>query len=349
MFGSALKKQQFRHSHRFAMAGISFGMLFSLALATIAPDVANAVKSNTQKTFNVRTGPNDGNNTVTIMVESSGNIGTFNVSASIDGVTSQKTISTIATNFAYTAIQVPNVTSGANLKLTQSKVVNPDNGYWNSGSKGRPVWTCLDGNKRRLAITSSGTLVVKTDVVCTVLNTFTLKQTNVVPSDTPTPCNCRTNNAAMVKVLPETGSLKNQKPLRINRPVIGWLTVPALKMTKHRITYGVDKPNLDTGVVAAFRFAKPGDYGVFALAAHRLGGGGPFRNLDKVEVGDKIIVDTTKHSYTYEVISTQLVLPTNTSVLDGPTYQQRVVLITCTPIMVWNQRIVVTGILTDSK
>ena len=341
--------QQIRHTHRYTVTGVAFVFLMSLFTATLAPNVANATGAQIHQSFNVHAGSTGTKKTVTIMVESTGDIGTFDVSASVNGATSQKTISTVATNFSYKALQIPNVAIGSTLRVSQADIVNPDNGYWNSANNGEPVWSCVDGNNRKLAVTSTGRLVVNSDVVCTALNTFTLKKVDAVPSDTPTPCNCKTNNAAMVKILPDTGGVKSQKPTRINRKVIGWLTVPSINIKGLKITYGVDKPNLNTGVAGAYTFAKPGDYGVFAIAAHRLGGGGPFRHLDKVKVGDKVIVYTTKNTYTYQVITTQLVLPTNTSILDGPTYQQRVVLITCTPMMVWSHRIIVTAVLIDSQ
>ena len=48
--------------------------------------------------------------------------------------------------------------------------------------------------------------------------------------------------------------------------------------------------------------AGPGEVGNFAVAGHRVGKGSPFLNLDKLDPGDPIVVETQDTWYVYRVI-----------------------------------------------
>ena len=125
--------------------------------------------------------------------------------------------------------------------------------------------------------------------------------------------------------------------------VIGLLTIPAAEVLTLPIARGVDEVTLNTGVAGAYSWSGPGENGVFALAAHRVGAGGPFRHLDRVEIGDRIVVESGSKKFNYRIISNITVDPTDTSVLNGPKDDSRIVLITCTPLDTFAKRIVVTG------
>ena len=131
--------------------------------------------------------------------------------------------------------------------------------------------------------------------------------------------------------------------------VIGLLDVPAAEVLALPITRGIDNKTLGTGMAGAYPWSGPGQNGVFALAAHRVGAGGPFRHLDQVSIGDRISVTANGKKYLYRVISNITVPPNDTSVLDGPKDDSRIVLITCTPLDTFAERIVVTGQLVRSR
>ncbi|MDD3370161.1 MAG: sortase, partial [Lachnospiraceae bacterium] len=67
-----------------------------------------------------------------------------------------------------------------------------------------------------------------------------------------------------------------------------------------------------------------------------------FNRLDEVKIGDEIILETEKGTYTYHVTGTKVVAPDEMSVLD-PTKDATVTLITCTPLYVATHRLIVTG------
>ncbi len=49
--------------------------------------------------------------------------------------------------------------------------------------------------------------------------------------------------------------------------------------------------------------AKPGAVGNFALAGHRVTHGEPLRDMPDLEVGDTVIVETAKKTFTYEMVT----------------------------------------------
>jgi len=67
-----------------------------------------------------------------------------------------------------------------------------------------------------------------------------------------------------------------------------------------------------------------------------------FFNLDRVKVGDKIIVNQKDGSYRYTVLETKVVEKNDRNVL-LQTKDYRITLITCTPLWTADQRLVVVG------
>jgi sortase A len=127
------------------------------------------------------------------------------------------------------------------------------------------------------------------------------------------------------------------------------------------IAEGVDKDSiLDNGMVGhytgdletAFPWAKTGN---FALAGHRNTHGEPFRYINKLVPGDKIVVETAYDYYTYTVTSTLgQTSPTNVSVIQpvppqsGYTKPGRyITLTTCTPEFTSKYRMAVWGTMTE--
>lgn len=82
----------------------------------------------------------------------------------------------------------------------------------------------------------------------------------------------------------------------------------------------------------------PGEKGNFAVAAHRATNGEPFRDIDRLEVGDTVIVETQDSWYEYSLRRDQIVSPQDTWVIDpvpgdpGATPTDRLItLTTCNP------------------
>lgn len=91
---------------------------------------------------------------------------------------------------------------------------------------------------------------------------------------------------------------------------------------------------------------QPGMRGNTVVIAHRFLHLPPrtdtFFNLDKVRVGDKIIVEQKEATYRYTVVETKVVEKTDRTILQNYN-DYRITLVTCTPLWTSNQRLVVIG------
>ena len=126
------------------------------------------------------------------------------------------------------------------------------------------------------------------------------------------------------------------------------------------IAEGTGKPQvLDKGLVGHYTgTAMPADKaGNFALAAHRNTHGEPFRYINKLSKGDKIVVETATAYYTYEVTGgIPETPPSNVSVIQpvpkGSGYAQAgryITLTTCTPEFTSKYRLIVFGKMVDER
>ena len=66
-----------------------------------------------------------------------------------------------------------------------------------------------------------------------------------------------------------------------------------------------------------------------------------FNKLDKVAIGDEIIITTKTEDLVYEVDKIHVVEPGDTSVLKGSKDESTITLITCTPIYIASHRLIV--------
>ena len=95
----------------------------------------------------------------------------------------------------------------------------------------------------------------------------------------------------------------------------------------------------------------PGEVGNFAMAGHRTTWGKPFNQLDKLQVGDAIVVETPDGWFTYRFRTLEYVKPTQTDVLlDVPqtpgvaTGEKYITLTACSPLYSLAERIVAYGV-----
>jgi sortase A len=84
----------------------------------------------------------------------------------------------------------------------------------------------------------------------------------------------------------------------------------------------------------------PGERGTVAIAGHRTTYGAPFRNVDKLDPGDRIELRMPYARFTYRVERTKIVPPTELSVTDRVAHD-RLVLSACHPLYSAAQRIIV--------
>ncbi|MEV7177387.1 class E sortase [Kitasatospora sp. NPDC093679] len=136
---------------------------------------------------------------------------------------------------------------------------------------------------------------------------------------------------------------------------VGFLHVPAMQQDPVVIKVGTAPAVLDQGVAGVYqepRAAMPWDRsGNFALAAHRDGHGAKFHDLDAVDVGAPIVVETRDSWYVYRVDG---ILPETSpenvgivaAVPAGSPYHapgRYITLTTCTPVYTSLYRMAVWG------
>jgi sortase A len=136
---------------------------------------------------------------------------------------------------------------------------------------------------------------------------------------------------------------------RVSIPTIGLSTV---------MFQGSGAASLRKGAAHYTGTRLPGQPGTVGIAGHRTTFGAPFRHINDLKPGNRIIVRMPYATFTYLVESTKIVSPQTLSVLKssnqarsvggGAPTTQKVVLTACHPIGSAAQRIVVTGRLVRS-
>lgn len=97
------------------------------------------------------------------------------------------------------------------------------------------------------------------------------------------------------------------------------------------------------GIYPQTRF--PGVPGTTAIAGHRTTYLAPFRHVDALRRGDRILVSMPYADFAYTVSGTRIVAPTDLAVID-PVGYDRVLLSACNPLYSAAQRIIIFGRLT---
>lgn len=94
------------------------------------------------------------------------------------------------------------------------------------------------------------------------------------------------------------------------------IRIPTLgEDVRHVVVEGVEAADLRKGPGHYPGTAPPGRRGNFAVAGHCTTYGGPFRQLDELDIGDEIVVDTRRRRYTYRVTQRRVVPPTATEAI----------------------------------
>jgi len=113
------------------------------------------------------------------------------------------------------------------------------------------------------------------------------------------------------------------------------------------VVQGTAPEDLRKGPGLYDRSSFPGSGGTTAIAGHRTTYGAPFRDVDELRSGDRIVLELPYGTFAYEVQDTRIVEPTDVSVLDRIDHD-RLVLSACHPLFSAAQRIIVFARLTES-
>jgi sortase A len=120
---------------------------------------------------------------------------------------------------------------------------------------------------------------------------------------------------------------------------IGQIDIPRIGNT-YNIVEGTDTTSLEEGPGHYPSTAFPGMGQTVAIAGHRTTYLAPFRFLNDLRSGDRIIVTMPYGRFTYVVQYLRIVAPTDISVIDDVGYE-RLVLSACNPLYSAAQRIIV--------
>jgi sortase A len=125
---------------------------------------------------------------------------------------------------------------------------------------------------------------------------------------------------------------------------------------KFNIASGITRPDvLDQGRVGHYPdTAMPGEVGNAAFAAHRWTSGAPFDPIDKLVIGDAIVIETKEGWYTYRFRSSEYVQETQVEVLlpvpnqtDVEANGRYLTLTSCAPKLNMLERIVAYALFED--
>lgn len=127
-----------------------------------------------------------------------------------------------------------------------------------------------------------------------------------------------------------------KEPLRGD--ALGKLLIPAIGVSEY-VVEGTDADNLRKGPGHYPDTPLPGQHGTSAIAGHRTTYGAPFRKLDKLKKGDRIVAELPYGTFVYRVDRTQIVDDSALWVTKRVGHDQ-LVLTACHPLYSAAQRIV---------
>lgn len=142
-------------------------------------------------------------------------------------------------------------------------------------------------------------------------------------------------------ILPGSEAPKEAKHIQYTE--LGIIKIPKLSLSQHVLEGAQDQMHYGVGHVTGT--AAIGGSGNCALAGHNTTS---FRYLDKLSTGDSVILKADGNVFTYSVIKSFVVLPSEVSVLKSvPGENALLTLITCTPYLTGTHRLIVQARLTE--
>lgn len=120
---------------------------------------------------------------------------------------------------------------------------------------------------------------------------------------------------------------------------IGRLRAPAMGL-ETIVVQGTDTSSLMTGPGHFPETRLPGQDGTVGIAGHRTTYGAPFRHVDSLERGDRLVLEMPYATFVYRVQRTRIVEPTAVRVVRDVGYE-RLVLTSCHPLYSAAKRFVV--------
>ena len=123
---------------------------------------------------------------------------------------------------------------------------------------------------------------------------------------------------------------------------LGRITIPRID-ARFTVVEGTAAGDLRAGPGHYPSTALPGEHGTVGLAGHRTTYLQPFRHLDALRRGDRVIVAMPYGRFTYVVTGSRVVAPSQVAVLARAAGAERLVLTACHPLFSAAQRLIVTA------
>jgi sortase A len=124
-----------------------------------------------------------------------------------------------------------------------------------------------------------------------------------------------------------------------NGSAVGFIHIPTIG-ANYVVVKGTGSSELESGPGIYSETNFPGIPGTTAIAGHRTTWLAPFRSLGGLRRGAPVVLDMPYARFTYRVIGSRVVLPTDVSVID-PVGYSRLVLSACTPPFSASHRLIV--------
>jgi sortase A len=124
-----------------------------------------------------------------------------------------------------------------------------------------------------------------------------------------------------------------------NGSAVGFIHIPTIG-ANYVVVKGTGTSELESGPGIYPETNFPGIPGTTAIAGHRTTWLAPFRSLGGLRRGAPVVLDMPYARFTYRVIGSRVVLPTDVSVIDPAGYS-RLVLSACTPPFSASHRLIV--------
>jgi sortase A len=129
---------------------------------------------------------------------------------------------------------------------------------------------------------------------------------------------------------------------------IGRILAPAMAGLDIVVVQGTDTASLEKGPGHYPETPFPGEGGTVGIAGHRTTYLAPFRHIDSMSRGDRIVLRMPYARFVYRVQGTAIVDPTDIGVV-RPVGYERLVLSACNPLYSAAQRFIVFARMTEEK
>lgn len=212
----------------------------------------------------------------------------------------------------------------------------------------RPLRVSRVGDRVRMAVRGLGELLITAGVVILLFVAYELWITNLYTDHQQQRLQHKIE-AQWAKPVPK-GAPINYIHVALGDG-IAILRIPRLGKNYHEVIIeGVNHDDLKLGPGHYPGTAMPGQIGNFVVSGHRTTYAAPFNRLDELRKGDPIVIETRTTWFVYDVVSQEIVDPTDMAVIapvpDHPGEKPHLAMLTfttCNPKYSAAQRLIVHG------